>query len=61
MLTHRSANVLEKVVDYFHYWYRNREKEDVPDWDFPVEMVLELLMAASYFGLEPPMSGGSAW
>ncbi|KAL2145224.1 hypothetical protein VTI28DRAFT_7733 [Corynascus sepedonium] len=47
-----SAHVLEKVVDYFHYWYRNRDKENVPDMKIPVEMCLELLMAASYFNLE---------
>ncbi len=59
MLTSRSSHVLEAVVDYFHYWYRNREKEDVPDMDVPVEMLLELLMAANYFGLEPAMHGGA--
>jgi transcription elongation factor B subunit 1 len=48
-----SGVVLEKVVEYFHYWYRNRDKEDVPDMDIPVEMCLELLMAANFFGLEP--------
>jgi transcription elongation factor B subunit 1 len=47
-----SAIVLEKVVDYFHYWHRNQDKEDVPDMDIPVEMCLELLMAANYFNLD---------
>ncbi|KAK4122774.1 POZ domain-containing protein [Parathielavia appendiculata] len=47
-----SAVVLEKVVEYFHYWYRNRDKEDVPDMDIPVELCLELLMAADYFNLD---------
>jgi transcription elongation factor B subunit 1 len=44
--------VLEKVVDYFHYWYRTREQEDVPDMEIPPEMCLELLMAAEYFNLD---------
>jgi elongin-C len=46
-----SAIVLEKVVEYFHYWYRNRDKEDVPDMEIPVEMCLELLMAANFLNL----------
>ncbi len=47
-----SAVVLEKVVEYFHYWYRNRDKEDVPDMDIPVELCLELLDAAEYFNID---------
>ncbi|KAL2265271.1 hypothetical protein VTJ83DRAFT_6371 [Remersonia thermophila] len=54
-----SGVVLEKVVDYFHYWYRNRDKENVPDMEIPAEMCLELLMAANYFNLEP--GPGQAW
>jgi transcription elongation factor B subunit 1 len=48
-----SGVVLEKVVEYFHYWYRNRDAVDVPDMDIPVELCLELLMAANYFNLDP--------
>jgi transcription elongation factor B subunit 1 len=44
--------VLEKIVEYFHYWYKNRDKEDVPDMDIPVELCLELLMAADYLQLD---------
>ncbi|AEO71172.1 f4f7452b-c0be-4e88-a969-9b05257f8890 [Thermothielavioides terrestris] len=44
--------VLEKVVEYFHYWYRYRDKEDVPDMEIPVEMCLELLQAADFFNLD---------
>ena len=44
--------VLDKVVEYFHYWYRNRDREDVPDMEIPVEMCLELLMAANFFNLD---------
>ncbi|KAL2131754.1 hypothetical protein VTI74DRAFT_4629 [Chaetomium olivicolor] len=47
-----SGVVLEKVVEYFHYWYRNRDKEDVPDMDIPVELCLELLMAADFLNLD---------
>ncbi|KAI2632166.1 POZ domain-containing protein [Hypoxylon sp. NC1633] len=47
-----SGNVLEVVVDYFHYWYQNRDKEDVPDMEIPKELCLELLMAADYLGLD---------
>ncbi|KAK2071892.1 hypothetical protein P8C59_006279 [Phyllachora maydis] len=47
-----SGQVLEKVVDYFLYWYKNRDKDDVPDMDIPVELCLEILMAADYLGLD---------
>ncbi|OTB01017.1 hypothetical protein M426DRAFT_323800 [Hypoxylon sp. CI-4A] len=44
--------VLEKVVEYFHYWYKNREREDIEDMPIPVELCLELLMAADYLNLD---------
>ncbi|EMR68190.1 hypothetical protein MGN70_001678 [Eutypa lata] len=44
--------VLEKVVEYFNYWYKNRTRSDVADMDVPVELCLELLMAADYLGLD---------
>lgn len=47
-----SSVVLDKVVDYFHYWYRYRFNDDVPDMDIPVEICLELLAAADYLGLD---------
>ncbi|KAI0479128.1 Skp1 family protein [Xylariaceae sp. FL0804] len=47
-----SGMVLEKVIEYFQYWYKNREREDVPDMDIPVELCLELLVAADYLGLD---------
>ncbi|KXX82274.1 Elongin-C [Madurella mycetomatis] len=53
-----NGEVLEKIVEYFHYWYRNRDKEDVPDMDIPVELCLELLMAADYFNLMPSRQEG---
>ncbi|KAL7923062.1 BTB/POZ protein [Trichoderma austrokoningii] len=47
-----SGTVLEKVVEYFHYWYRYRDSEDVPDMDIPAELCLELLATADYLGLD---------
>ncbi|KAL2024105.1 hypothetical protein VTK56DRAFT_9885 [Thermocarpiscus australiensis] len=47
-----SGVILEKVVEYFHYWYRNRDKEDVPDMEIPVELCLEILQAADFFNLD---------
>ncbi|KAI1322095.1 Skp1 family protein [Xylariaceae sp. FL0255] len=47
-----SGIVLEKVVEYFHYWYKNRDREDVPEMDIPVELCLEILTAADYLGLD---------
>lgn len=47
-----SSMVLDKVVEYFHYWYRYRNSDDVPDMDIPVELCLELLAAADYLGLD---------
>jgi hypothetical protein len=44
--------VLDKVVEYFHYWYQYRDSDDVPDMDIPVEICLELLAAADYLGLD---------
>lgn len=55
--------MLEKVVEYFQYWYKNQNKEDVPDMEIPTELCLELLMAADYLGLDsmsfPPPKDGS--
>ncbi|KAK4173505.1 BTB/POZ protein [Triangularia setosa] len=44
--------VLEKVVEYFHYHHANRDQTDVPDMDIPVDICLELLMAADFLGLD---------
>ncbi|KAI0403427.1 BTB/POZ protein [Xylaria palmicola] len=44
--------ILEKVAEYFHYWYKYRETENVPDMDIPVELCLELLQAADFLGLD---------
>lgn len=47
-----SGDVMEKVVEYFHYWYRYRDSASVPDMDIPVELCLELLVAADFLGLD---------
>ncbi|KAI0392707.1 POZ domain-containing protein [Xylariaceae sp. FL0594] len=44
--------VLEKVVEYMHYWYKYRDCENVPDMDIPVELCLELLVAGDYLQLD---------
>jgi elongin-C len=43
---------LEKIVEYFYFWYRYQDREDVPDMDIPVEICLELLVAADFLGLD---------
>ncbi|KAJ2896351.1 transcriptional elongation regulator (elongin c) [Zalerion maritima] len=43
--------VLEKVAEYFQYWYRNKDQEDVADLEIPPEICLEVLMAADFLGL----------
>ena len=44
--------VLEKVAEYFNYWYKYRNQQNVPEMEVPVELCLELLMAADYLGLD---------
>ncbi|KAI1169467.1 BTB/POZ protein [Nemania sp. FL0916] len=44
--------VLEKLAEYFQYWYKYRESENVPDMEIPVELCLELLQAADFLGLD---------
>ena len=47
-----SGNVLEKVAEYFYYVHKNRNREDVQDLEIPVDMCLELLMAADFLDCE---------
>ncbi|KAI2611164.1 POZ domain-containing protein [Hypoxylon fragiforme] len=47
-----SGLVLEKVVEYFQYWYKNKDREEAPEMDIPVDMCLELLTAADFLGLD---------
>jgi transcription elongation factor B subunit 1 len=52
LLESNSAVVLDKVCEYFHYWHRYQNAQDVPDMDIPVELCLELLVAADFLGLD---------
>ncbi|KAG9257446.1 BTB/POZ protein [Emericellopsis atlantica] len=56
-----SSPVLDKVVEYFHYWYQYRDNDDVPDMDIPVEICLELLAAADYLGLDQATMNTRQW
>jgi len=51
-----SGVVLEKVAEYLLYHHKNRDVDNVPDMHIPVEIVLQLLAAADYLGLDsrPP-------
>ncbi|KAI9780575.1 MAG: hypothetical protein M1816_002825 [Peltula sp. TS41687] len=40
--------VLEKVCEYFYYNEKYKSVKDVPDFDIPAELCLELLLAADY-------------
>ncbi|KAL9053777.1 MAG: hypothetical protein Q9162_004575 [Coniocarpon cinnabarinum] len=40
--------ILEKVCEYFYYNEKYRHVKDAPDPDIPLELCLELLMAADY-------------
>jgi transcription elongation factor B subunit 1 len=51
LLTRYSGVILEIIVQYFHYWYQNRDKDDVADMDTPTEYCLEMLEAAFFLGL----------
>ncbi|KAF2483161.1 putative transcriptional elongation regulator Elc1/Elongin C [Neohortaea acidophila] len=43
-----SGAVLEKVCEYFYYKEKYQDAKDAPDMDFPLELALELLIAADY-------------
>lgn len=34
------------------YWYHFKDKEDVPDMDIPVDLCLEVLMAADFLRMD---------
>jgi hypothetical protein len=48
--------VLEKVCEYFYYNEKFKDAKDVPDMDLPLELSLELLMAADYLNGMCPKS-----
>lgn len=49
------SKVLQKVAEYLEYNLQyadaNRDVEDVPQFDIPTEMALELLLAADYLNV----------
>jgi hypothetical protein len=47
-----SGIVLEKIVEYFQYWYKYKDRDDVPDMDIPAELCLELLQAGDFLQLD---------
>ncbi|KAH3671014.1 hypothetical protein OGAPHI_000725 [Ogataea philodendri] len=40
--------LLEKVIEYLYYNLKYKESVDVPEFDIPTEMALELLVAADF-------------
>ncbi|CAN3485696.1 elongin-C [Diutina catenulata] len=47
------GDVLECIVEYlyYHYKYRDLETTDVPEFNIPTHLVLELLVKADYLEL----------
>ncbi|KAF2189839.1 transcription elongation factor-like protein B polypeptide 1 [Zopfia rhizophila CBS 207.26] len=43
--------ILEKVCEYLYYNQKHEESKDVPDFDLPPELCLELIVAADYLGV----------
>jgi len=56
-----SGEVLDVIVEYFHYWYRNKDCQDVPDMDIPVELCLEIILATDFLGLDGTFSAWDAF
>lgn len=42
------SRLLEKVVEYLYYNLKYQNEVDVPEFDIPTEMALELLVAADF-------------
>lgn len=42
------STILEKVVEYLYYNLKFKDVVDVPEFDIPTEMALELLVAADF-------------
>lgn len=54
-LPEMSSAVVQKIVDYLEYNLKYKDadpnKEDIPEFDVPTDMSLELLLAADYLGI----------
>ncbi|CCD25122.1 elongin C NDAI_0E03050 [Naumovozyma dairenensis CBS 421] len=53
-LTKYSGDTLEKVCEYLEYKLRYQnadETEDIPEFDIPTELSVELLMVADYLNI----------
>lgn len=42
------SQLLEKVIEYLYYNLKYKDVVDVPEFDIPTEMALELLVAADF-------------
>jgi elongin-C len=49
------------VAEYFQYAVKHAGRADVPDMDIPVEICLELLMAADYLQLDSMLFSLQFW
>jgi hypothetical protein len=49
---------LDKCCEYWYYNYANKENPNPEEFKFPVEMALELLIAADFLDCEPPLCEG---
>jgi transcription elongation factor B subunit 1 len=53
-----SGEVVEKVAEYLVYWYRYKDRDDVPEMTMRPEICLEVLRAADYLGLDDSSAPG---
>lgn len=47
-LQEMDARLLNKVVEYLYYNIKYKDSVDVPEFDIPTEMALELLVASDF-------------
>jgi transcription elongation factor B subunit 1 len=46
-----NGNLLNKIVEYLYYNLKYRDSVDVPEFEIPTEMSLELLVASDYLAV----------
>lgn len=46
-----NGNLLNKIVEYLYYNLKYKDSVDVPEFDIPTEMSLELLVASDYLAV----------